>query len=69
MPARNKISHARPLLGFVIPACLIRFPETRGKSWTKEDVLLMEEDQDQRIFKKTRHTFVHGRWMGCTCEC
>lgn len=45
MHARNNTSHAGPILGFVIPACLVWVPETREKGWSKEDVLLMEEDQ------------------------
>lgn len=63
MPARNKTSHAEPIVGFVLLACLIMVPETCGKGWSKEAITLGGRGSDQGILKQTRHTFVCGpRW-------
>ncbi|XP_009331691.1 PREDICTED: anosmin-1 [Pygoscelis adeliae] len=39
----------------------IKVPEARRKGWSKEDVALLEEDQDKKIIRSSQHGYTKGK--------
>lgn len=62
MPARNKTSHANPILGFVLPALSEKSPINQEKGWSKENVPLMEEDNNKEYLSKL-DMHLWQRWL------